>query len=254
MGIEIFGLEGKVALVTGASRGLGKTMALALAEAGADVVVVSRSPADLELTAAEIRGRGRRALVVKTDVTRAGEVEGLAARALEEFGHIDILINNSGISGEKEFLKLSEGEWDEVLDINLKGVFLCTQVVGRHMVERRRGKVINMASAAALVGVSHLAAYCASKGGVLQLTRALALEWAKYNIQVNAICPGYIATPLNEAFAATEAGQQFIRRAVPMRRMGRPDDLAGIAIYLASEASNYVTGAAFVLDGGQTAG
>jgi len=252
MVLERFRLDGQVALVTGASRGLGKASALALAEAGADCVVSARGIKDLEQTATAIQALGRKALPVKVDVTNPREVEAMVEEALKAFGKLDILVNCAGIAHVKPLLEVSVEDWTRVLDTNLNGIFLCSKAVGAHMVERRSGRIINVASIAGFLGSPHLAPYAASKGGVLQLTRSLAIEWARYNIRVNAICPGYFLTAMNEAFFATREGQEYIKRWIPMRRLGRPEELGGIVVFLASEASSFVTGAAFVIDGGQS--
>lgn len=252
MVLDRFRLDGQVALVTGASRGLGKAMALALAEAGADCVVCARSVKDLEETASAIQALGRKALSVKVDVTIRGEVEAMAEEALKAFGRIDILVNCAGIAHVKPLLEVAAEDWTRVLDTNLNGTFLCSKAVGAHMAARKGGRIINVASVAALLGSPNLAPYAASKGGVLQLTRSLAIEWARYNIRVNAICPGYFLTAMNEAFFAAPEGQEYIKRWIPMRRVGKPEELGGIVVFLASEASSFVTGAAFVVDGGQS--
>lgn len=248
----MFDLSGKVALVTGASQGLGKAMALALAGAGADVGVMSRNVSRLEETAGEIRGTGQRAVVARADVTIAAEVTSAVERVLGDLGRIDILVNDSGIGFDRPLVDMTEEEWDRILDTNLKGAMLVTKAVGPHMIARRSGKVINVASMAGTVAVSGFTAYGASKAGLIQLTRVLGLEWARYNIQVNAICPGYFLTPMNDAFFATEAGQRVIKQAIPARRLGRPEELGGAVIYLASEASDFMTGTTICIDGGQS--
>ncbi len=248
----IFDLSGKVALVTGASQGLGKALALALAGAGADVGVMSRNISRLEETAGEIRRIGRRTAVARADVTLAAEVAAAVAQVLQTLGRIDILVNDSGIGIDRILVEMTEEEWDRTLDTNLKGAMLVTKAVGPHMIARRSGKVINVASMAGTVAVPGFTAYGASKAGLIQFTRVLALEWARHNIQVNAICPGYFLTPMNEVFFATEAGKRVIKHAIPARRLGRPEELGGTAIYLASAASDFMTGATICIDGGQS--
>lgn len=250
--LDLFRLDGKVAMVTGGGRGLGKTMAKALAEAGADLVIVSRQFRNLKETAEEIQALGRKALPLAADITKWEEVEKATEQALDHFGKIDILVNNSGIGIEKTVLEMTPDEWDQVLDLNLKAVFLCSKSVGAHMVKRGEGKILNISSMYAFIGNTLISSYCASKGGVVQLTKALALEWVRYNVQVNAICPGYFETDMNREFFSSEKGKELIRLKIPMRRLGEPPELGGIIVYLASAASSFVTGAAFVIDGGQT--
>lgn len=250
--LDLFRLDGKVAMVTGGGRGLGKTMAKALAEAGADLVIVSRQFRNLKETAEEIQALGRKALPLAADITKWEEVEKATEQALDHFGKIDILVNNSGIGIEKTVLEMTPDEWDQVLDLNLKAVFLCSKSVGAHMVKRGEGKILNISSMYAFIGNTLISSYCASKGGVVQLTKALALEWVRYNVQVNAICPGYFETDMNREFFSSEKGKELVRLKIPMRRLGEPSELGGIIVYLASAASSFVTGAAFVIDGGQT--
>ena len=240
-----------MALVTGASRGLGAAMATALAEAGADVVLTARTGPDLEREAEAIRRLGRRALAVPGDVTARAEVERMAAETLRAFDRIDVLVNNAGVGSDTAFLDLADTDWDRVVDTNLRAAYLCTHVVGRHMVERRQGKIVNVASVAGLVGRSHMAPYAASKGALIQLTRSVAVEWARHNVQVNALCPGYFRTAMNQHFLDGEAGQRYIRQAVPMGRAGRPAELGPAVVFLASSASDFMTGAHLVVDGGR---
>jgi 2-deoxy-D-gluconate 3-dehydrogenase len=251
MVLDTFRLDGRVAVVTGASRGLGAAMALALAEAGAEVVLTARSAPDLEREAEGIRRLGRRALAVPGDVTARADVERLAAEALGAFGRIDVLVNNAGVGSDTAFLDLADADWDRVLATNLRSAVLCTHAVGRHMVQRGRGKIVNVASVAGLVGRSHMAPYAASKGALIQLTRSLAVEWARHNVQVNALCPGYFRTAMNQDFLDGEAGRRYIRRAVPMGRPGRPAELGPAVVFLASSASDFITGTHLVVDGGR---
>jgi NAD(P)-dependent dehydrogenase (short-subunit alcohol dehydrogenase family) len=246
-------LEGKVAIVTGASRGLGKTMALALARAGTDVVTAARTPEAIDEAASAIRALGRRSLAIPTDVSNYGAVEQMVSRTIAEFGKIDILVNNSGIAIDKPLLETTEEEWRRVLDVNLNAMFFCAKLAGGHMVAQRKGKIINVASIAGLAGVSNLGSYCVSKGGVVQLTRVLALEWARYNVNVNAIAPGYFMTEMNEQARKDEKKAEALLRRIPLRRFARPEELDFLVVYLASDASDFMTGETIVIDGGQLA-
>ncbi len=251
--LDLFRLDGRVALVTGGSRGLGKAVALGLAGAGADVAVAGRTMEDLEQTVAEAHALGRRAFAIRADVSRREDVGTAAATALEHFGRVDILVNNAAVLLETELLELTESEWDRVLDTNLKSVFLLSQAIARAMVSRSGGAIVNVASYNSVRGAAGLGAYTASKGGLLTLTRTMAIEWARHGIRVNAVCPGWVRTDLNARFLDTPYGERMVRSTVPMKRAGRPDELIGAVIYLASDAAAYVTGAALFVDGGKSA-
>ncbi len=253
MVLETFRLDNKVAWVTGASRGLGRAMAVALAEAGADLVLSARTVVDLEGTASEVKRLGRRAIAVQADVTRKADADAVVAKAMATFDRIDILVNNAGIASVKTLIETEEADWDAVVSTNVRGPYLCTRAVGPHMVARKAGKVINIASVLSFIGEPMVVPYAATKGAILQFTRGLATEWARYNIQVNAICPGYFATSMNEEFLASEEGRAYLNHWVPMRRPGRPEELGPVAVFLASAASDYMTGAHIVMDGGQLA-
>jgi NAD(P)-dependent dehydrogenase (short-subunit alcohol dehydrogenase family) len=243
-------LDERVALVTGASRGLGRAMALALAEAGADIALVARSADGLKETADAVSARGRRALALPADVTVAAEVDAAVKSALDAFGSVDILVNNSGVAAVKPFVETSPAEWRRILETNLTGAFNCCRAVGPGMIARRRGKVVNVASVLGARGLSGYAAYSASKGGLLALTRALAVEWARHNIQVNAIAPGWFVTSMNEAAFQDPRTSERLLRNVPARRTGRMEELGPLVVYLASAASDYVTGEVVFIDGG----
>lgn len=246
-------LSGTVALVTGASRGLGRAIALALAEAGADLALAARGLEDLERAAEDVAKCGVRAEVFRADMRQALDIQTLVEGAIAAFGRIDVLVNNAGISGdEKPFLDLAPEDWDGVLAVNLRGPALCGRAVAGTMVQRKRGRIINVASVAGVTPISRLAPYCVSKAGLIQLTRVMALELARHNVQVNAICPGYFSTPMNEAFFASRKGQEIIERSIPMRRLGSPTELGPTAVFLASQASSFMTGSIIVIDGGQT--
>jgi NAD(P)-dependent dehydrogenase (short-subunit alcohol dehydrogenase family) len=246
-------LDGRVAVVTGASRGIGRAIALALAEAGADVALAGRDVARLDAVAGEIRGGGRRAVAVPTDVTNRAQVDALVARTVDELGGLDVVVNNSGVVSSLPLLEVTDEEWDRVLDTNLRGVFLVTRAAGRHLVEQGSGKVVNVASNFAFKGVAGHAAYCASKAGVVGFTRAMAVEWARYGVQVNALAPGYVETDLNAEVRADPEAEARIVRSVPARRMGTAGEFGPWAVLLASPASDYMTGETVTIDGGLTA-
>ncbi len=251
-----FNLQGKVAIITGAATGIGRGIAEGLADAGADIVIAARRLEKCEQACRSIADRtGVRTLAVRCDVADGVQIEALVADVMEKFGRIDILVNNSGVGGsEKPILKMTEEDWDFVIDVNLKGVFALSKAVAAQMVKGAAGgKIINVASIGGLIGWPNMSADCASKGGCLQLTKVMALEWARYNIQVNAILPGYFETPMNAQFFSSDAGQSVIKTSIPVRRIGRIDEIRGIAILLASPASSFMTGSALVVDGGQTA-
>ncbi|MFN3466837.1 MAG: SDR family NAD(P)-dependent oxidoreductase [Candidatus Brocadiales bacterium] len=250
MCIELFQLRDKVAIVTGASRGLGRSMAMALAEVGANIVLVSRGREKLEEAAKEIADFGVKTLPVVADVTRAEEVEAVVSSTLEKFGKIDILVNNVGTYTEKPIVESTLEDWHSLMNTNLTSTYLCSRAVGKYMVERQRGKVINMAAALGALGVKNASAYCASKGGVIQLTRALAVEWARYNINVNAIAPGAMETEITKVMLEDPAVRKAVTGKIPLKRIGQPGDLAGVVIFLASAASDYVTGQTVFVDGG----
>lgn len=247
----LFDLSGKTALVTGGARGLGKAMAVALAGAGADVAV--SDVVEAREAIADIRAAGRRAIGLRGDVSRPDEVRGMVAEAMAFLGRIDILVNNAGIYRTYAAEETRTEDWDEVMDVNLRGQFLCARETGRHMIRQKSGKVINVASVAGISAFSGAAAYCASKAGLILLTKTLAAEWGGHNIQVNAICPGLFETAMTAEFLTDSAFMDYIRRRVPLARAGLPHELAGTAVYLASKASDYMTGHALVIDGGWTA-
>lgn len=250
MNIPTFDLTNKVAVVTGATKGLGYGMALGLAQAGANVVVVSRTAADCEKVAAEIKSIGRDALPVPTDVTNQEAIQKLVDSAVEKFGRIDILVNNAGSAITKKAEDLTMEDWDRVTGIDLRAVFMVAQAVGRVMIQQKSGKIINIASIFGLVGDKQVLPYLAAKGGVIQMTKGLALEWARYNIQVNAVAPGYVITPMNEKDLMEEKIYNHVTGKIPMRRLGQIEDIAGSVVFLASEAANYITGSTLTVEGG----
>lgn len=249
-----FDLSGKIAVVTGGATGIGRGIAEGLADAGATIVLCARRMELLDKACSEITERtGVETYPHRLDITNSQEIELLVEDVIKKFGRIDILVNNSGVGGsEKPILKMTEQDWDSTVDINVRGVFMLTQCVAKKMVERGEGgKIINVASIAALRVTRSMSAYCSSKSAVNQLTKCMAAEWTRYNIQVNAILPGLFETPINTHFFATKAGQEALKN-MPMRRVGQIDEMRGLAIYLASPASDYMTGSSIVIDGGQT--
>jgi len=254
MATEMFSLKGKIAIVTGGSRGFGKAIALGLADAGADVVVASRTQTDLDKVAEEIRSKGQRALAIAVDTSNLDSIKNLAAKTLEALGKIDILVNNAGQGSTVPFLKLAPEEWDRILTINLKGYFLCTQVIGASMFKAKSGRIINISSAMGSSPMGFMAHYAASKGGIDAMTKSLAQEWATRGITVNAIAPSYFLTDMNKSASQDEATNKLIMSKTPMGRWGEVEELVGLVVYLASDASRYMTGAIIPLDGGWTAG
>lgn len=246
-------LIGKTAIVTGSTKGIGRGLAEALASEGANIVVVSRNQADCEAVAAELdAAHGVETLAHSADVTDMAKIEGLTAAVKSRFGRIDILVNNAGSAITKRAEEITEADWDRVLNVDLKAVFFLAQAVGRVMIEQKAGKIINIASILGLVADKQVLPYCVAKGGVLQMTRALALEWARHNIQVNAICPGYVITPMNEADLSNEKISGHILKKIAMRRFGKVEDMTAACVLLASNASDYMTGQQIVIDGGWT--
>jgi len=250
---DLLNLDGKVALVTGAGRGLGKSMALALAEAGSDVICVARTKGQIEETCAGIEGFGRKGMAIPTDIASSRSVDEMCSAALSEFKKIDILVNNAGISIEKPFCDVTDEEWDRLMNINLRGAFFCSRAVGRGMIERRQGKVINISSILGKRGYQNFVSYCVSKGAMTQFTRALAMEWARYRINVNAIAPGTFLTPFNEEVYANDKVREVVLKRIPIRRFGQADELGPLVVYMASRASDYMTGETVYIDGGQQA-
>ncbi len=244
-------LSDKVAIVTGASQGIGQGIALSLAQCGARVTLAARNGERLQETARRVEAAGGVACVVATDVTRADQIQAMVDTTLEQFGRIDVLVNNAGVMLQRPLLELSEDDWHHVLDTNLTSVFLCCQRVGQYFVAQQRGKIINIASHWGFVGVSNVAPYCVSKGGVVQLTRALAVEWARYNITVNAVAPGYISTELNAEARSIEGLRNHMLRQVPLRRFGEVNEIAHLVAFMSSDAANFINGHTIVADGGQ---
>lgn len=241
-------LAGRVALVTGAAQGIGKAVALLLARNGADIVISDINLEKAEEAANEIKSIGRKALAVKGDVANWNDVERMVEVILEKFAKIDILVNNAGITRDKLILRMTEEDWDAVLDVNLKGTFHCTKAVVRHMAKQRSGKIVNIASVVGEMGNAGQANYSASKAGVIGLTKTIAREFAQRGININAIAPGYIETPMTEVLP--EKAKEELKKLIPMERLGKPEDVAEAVLFLVSEESNYITGQVLNVNGG----
>lgn len=248
--LNAFSLSGKVALVTGGSRGIGKAIALGLAKFGADVAVTSRKLPDLEEVAKEIKGLGRKSMAVATHVGRTEEINALVPKVKAEFGRIDILVNNAGTNPTMaQAMDIDERAWDSVMNLNLKGLFFLSQAVARVMKEQGGGKIINVASVAGITP-DILPVYSISKAGVIMATKVMAQQWAQYNIRVNTIAPGLTKTKFSEAFWSNPDIERAVMSRTPMQRVAEPDEMVGAVIFLASDASSYVTGHTLVIDGG----
>ena len=250
-----FNISGRVAIVTGGSKGIGFGMAVDLADAGVDVVIISRHLDEGEAAAVEVRKQGgRKALAIAADVRVPKDCEMMVRTTLDTFGRLDILVNNAGVNIRKPLLEYTEEEWDTILDTNLKGIFFCSQFAAKEMTKLGKGKIVNISSGGAQIAVPMLGPYCASKGGITQLTKACALEWARYGITVNAIGPTYIKTPLTAAWLSDPDRYNEVISRSAIKRLGEPKDLKGVLLLLVSDASDYITGQTFYVDGGALAG
>jgi NAD(P)-dependent dehydrogenase (short-subunit alcohol dehydrogenase family) len=250
--LERFSLAGRVALITGASHGIGEGIALGFAEAGADVALAARSVDDLERVAAQVRERGRRALVVPTDVARLDQVEAMVPATLAGLGRLDAFVNVAGNQRRRPILEVTPEDWDFIMEVQLRAAFFGAQAAGRHFCGQGAGKIVHIASMTSYRGFLDIALYGIAKTGVVGMTRYMAVEWAPHNVQVNGIAPGWIETPMT---ATMQAGRRrWVEEHVPQHKYGRPRDIADLAVYLASPASDYVTGQTFPVDGGFLAG
>jgi len=249
---RLFSLEGRTAFVTGASRGIGRAIALALAGAGAGVACAARALDQVEATAAEVEAAGGRARAIRLDVTSGEQIRAAVKEAEATLGPIDILVNNAGITLDKPSLEVTDDEWDTVLATNLTSMFRCARAVAPGMIARGRGKIINLGSMYGALGVPRYAVYCASKAAVGGLTRSLAAEWARHGVQVNCLAPGYMNTDIPRAAMADAKTRERFLSKIPARRIGEPEEAAALAVYLASPASDFMTGQTVYLDGGQT--
>ena len=253
MTIPSLSLEGKVAIVTGGSRGIGRVIALGFAEAGANVVVCSRTLTDLEKVAEEIEALGRRSLAVETNIAVKSEVDNLAEKTLEKFGTIDILVNNAAMNIMRPLTELREDGWDKVMNVGLKGYYLCSQAVAKVMIEKNSGNIINISSGAAVKAAPMLGAYSISKAGVVMLTQLLAADLARYNIRVNAIGPGMVKTGFSQPMWGNPDMLKVMESQIPLGRLAEPEEIMAVALFLASDASSYITGQTIYVDGGSMA-
>jgi NAD(P)-dependent dehydrogenase (short-subunit alcohol dehydrogenase family) len=250
----LFDLSGRVAIVTGTSRGLGQYMARALARAGADLVLTSRTRESLRVFEAEIKTMGRRAVSLDLDVRNLESIERMVAEAEKAFGHLDILVNNAGCNVRKPALDVTWDDWNLILDTNLRGSFFVTQAVARRMIPREYGRIINIGSVTSVAGYAGLGPYGASRGGIRQLTMSLADDWGKHGVTVNCLAPGWFRTEQNKVLYENKEWVEYLCDRIPMKRPGRPEDLDGAVVFLASEGSRYVTGQTLLVDGGISTG
>ncbi len=251
--MNMFDLSGRIAIVTGGNQGIGFGIAQGLASAGATVVIANRRAAEGQKAAESLRKEGYKAIAIPTDVSQKASIAAMVAEVLKQFQKIDILVNNAGVIIRKPLEDFEEDEWDTIHNTNLRGLFFCCQLVGREMIKRKKGKIINISSILSQITQSGRGVYATAKAGVSHLTRCLAMEWSRYNINVNAIGPGLTITPINEKYFKDNPGDlKRILEGIPIGREAYPRDYAGTAVFLASDASDYVTGQTLLVDGGMT--
>ena len=248
--LEKFRIEDKVAIVTGGSKGLGRAMALGLAQAGAKVVVSSRTISLIEETADEIIKKGGKAIAVSVDVKNPQSIELMVATVMDHYGRVDILINNAGIAPMKKTIDTNIEDWNDVLNTNLKSAFLISKIIAKGMIKQRKGKIINIGSVLGNMASNVAMPYCVSKAGIAHMTRVLALEWAPFGINVNCIAPGFFETEMTVEQREDESHMKYLKYKIPFKRLGKPDEIVGTALFLASRASDYMTGAVLYIDGG----
>ncbi len=248
--MDLFTLTNRIALVTGASRGLGRAMAVGMDSAGAHIVALGRDRRSLNVTADEIAAAGGTSTIVEVDLCDDAAVQEMVTDTVKTLGRIDILVNNAGISSMKRTTEITKAEWDRVLDTNLNSVFVLSQAVGRQMIEKKQGNIINIASIYGKMASNRSLHYCASKAATIQMTRALALEWAPFNIRVNCIAPGFFQTEMTTDQQTSEKHYSFLMQKIPLKRFGDPEEIIGSVLFLSSDASRYVTGSTLFVDGG----
>lgn len=248
--MNLFSISGKVAVITGGSMGLGRSMAVGFGAAGAKVVIASRTKRLIEETADEITKKGGEALAVSVDIRSQEDIEKMFNAAAERYGRVDIVVNNAGIAPMNKTIDISDEEWDNVISTNLKSTFLVSKAAAKKMIGQKYGRIINIASVLGKMASNVSSHYCSSKAGVIQMTRAFALEWARFNINVNCIAPGFFDTNMTKAQQSDKKHMSFLMSKIPFQRLGRPGEIVGTAIFLSSDASSYITGATIFVDGG----